>query len=206
MDDLNSVYHSTQVAMAATEDDGDELELASAVQRIVAWIINRVIEIAMLIPVIGVIVALLWQAQGSKDADLLMTSMMGSLGLVGLLYLVYSGVQVYLMSKYGQSIGKRIMKIRVVTEDGDKAGFVRNVLLRELAYGAICMVIMLGIGFLAELVFGTSDNVMATMAVNGMVEFISYIPTIVCLVMLFLESRNRQTLQDLLAKTYVVQV
>ena len=206
MDDFNSIYHSTQVEMVATEDDGDELELASAVQRIVAWIINRVIEIAMLIPAIGVIFALLWQAQGSKDADLLMTSMMGSLGLVGLLYLVYSGVQVYLMSKYGQSIGKRLMKIRVVTEDGDKAGFVRNVLLRELAYGAICMVIMLGIGFLAELVFGTSDNVMATMAVNGMVEFISYIPTIICLVMLFLESRNRQTLQDLLAKTYVVQV
>ena len=103
MDDLNSIYHSTQVAMAATEDDGDELELASPAQRIVAWLINRVIEIALLIPIIGVVIALLWQTRGSSDPSLLMTSMMGSLGLVGLLYLIYAGVQVYLMSKYGQS-------------------------------------------------------------------------------------------------------
>ena len=206
MDDLNSIYHSTQVAMAATEDDGDELELASPAQRIVAWLINRVIEIALLIPIIGVVIALLWQTRGSSDPSLLMTSMMGSLGLVGLLYLIYAGVQVYLMSKYGQSIGKRIMKIRVVGEDGDKAGFVRNVLLREVAYGLICMAIMLGIGMVVGLLFGSSDNLMANLAVNGMVEFISYIPTIVCLVMIFMESRNRQTLQDLLAKTYVVQI
>ena len=206
MDDLNSIYHSTQVAMAATEDDGDELELASPAQRIVAWLINRVIEIALLIPIIGVVIALLWQTRDSSDPSLLMTSMMGSLGLVGLLYLIYAGVQVYLMSKYGQSIGKRIMKIRVVGEDGDTAGFVRNVLLREVAYGLICMAIMLGISVVVGLLFGSSDNLMANLAVNGMVEFISYIPTIVCLVMIFMESRNRQTLQDLLAKTYVVQV
>ena len=206
MDDLNSIYHSTQVAMAATEDDGDELELASPAQRIVAWLINRVIEIALLIPIIGVVIALLWQTRGSSDPSLLMTSMMGSLGLVGLLYLIYAGVQVYLMSKYGQSIGKRIMKIRVVGEDGDTAGFVRNVLLREVAYGLICMAIMMGISVVVGLLFGSSDNLMANLAVNGIVEFISYIPTIVCLVMIFMESRNRQTLQDLLAKTYVVQV
>ena len=206
MDDLNSIYHSTQVAMAATEDDGDELELASPAQRIVAWLINRVIEIALLIPIIGVVIALLWQTRGSSDPSLLMTSMMGSLGLVGLLYLIYAGVQVYLMSKYGQSIGKRIMKIRVVGEDGDTAGFVRNVLLREVAYGLICMAIMMGISVVVGLLFGSSDNLMANLAVNGIVEFISYIPTIVCLVMIFMESRNRQTLQDLLAKTYVVQI
>ena len=44
MDDLNNIYHSTQVEVAAAIDDSNELMLATAVQRIAAWLINRVIE------------------------------------------------------------------------------------------------------------------------------------------------------------------
>lgn len=36
-------------------------------------------------------------------------------------------------------------------------------------------------------------------------DLLTVIASIACLVMLFMESRNRQTLQDLLAKTFVVK-
>ena len=210
MDDLNNIYHSTQVEVAAALEDSVELELATAVQRIVAWLINRVIEVVLMIPAFGLIIVLLIKSGGKlDDIDNMQTvyaSLFWGIGLVMLLYLIYGVVQVYYMSKHGQSIGKKLMKIRVVRENGDVAGFVHNVLLREFVYGLICSVIMMVLMGIFFAVFGLEANSGVAMVMDALLQIVSYVPTIVCFIMLFMESRQRQTLQDILAKTYVVQV
>ena len=210
MDDLNNIYHSTQVEVAAAIDDSNELTLATAVQRIVAWLINRVIEVVLMIPAFGLIIVLLIKSGGKlDDIDNMQTvyaSLFWGIGLVMLLYLIYGVVQVYYMSKHGQSIGKKLMKIRVVRENGDVAGFVHNVLLREFVYGLICSVIMMVLMGIFFAVFGLEANSGVAMVMDALLQIVSYVPTIVCFIMLFMESRQRQTLQDILAKTYVVQV
>ena len=210
MDDLNNIYHSTQVEVAAAIDDSNELTLATAVQRIVAWLINRVIEVVLMIPAFGLIIVLLIKSGGKlDDIDNMQTvyaSLFWGIGLVMLLYLIYGVVQVYYMSKFGQSIGKKLMKIRVVRENGDVAGFVHNVLLREFVYGLICSVIMMVLMGIFFAVFGLEANSGVAMVVDALLQIVSYLPTIICFIMLFMESRQRQTLQDMLAKTYVVQI
>ena len=210
MDDLNNIYHSTQVEVAAAIDDSNELTLATAVQRIVAWLINRVIEVVLMIPAFGLIIVLLFKSGGKLDdfenMQTVYASLFWGIGLVMLLYLIYGVVQVYYMSKFGQSIGKKLMKIRVVRENGDVAGFVHNVLLREFVYGLICFVIMMVLMGIFFAVFGLEANSGVAMVVDALLQIVSYLPTIICFIMLFMESRQRQTLQDMLAKTYVVQV
>ena len=210
MDDLNNIYHSTQVEVAAAIDDSNELTLATAVQRIVAWLINRVIEVVLMIPAFGLIIVLLFKSGGKLDdfenMQTVYASLFWGIGLVMLLYLIYGVVQVYYMSKFGQSIGKKLMKIRVVRENGDLAGFVHNVLLREFAYGLICSVIMMVLMGIFFAVFGLEANSGVAMVVDALLQIVSYLPTIICFIMLFMESRQRQTLQDMLAKTYVVQI
>ena len=210
MDDLNNIYHSTQVEVAAALDDSNELILATAGQRISAWLINRVIEVVLMIPAFGLIIVLLFKSGGKLDdfenMQTVYASLFWGIGLVMLLYLVYGVVQVYYMSKFGQSIGKKLMKIRVVRENGDVAGFVHNVLLREFVYGLICSVIMMVLMGIFFAVFGLEANSGVAMVVDALLQIVSYLPTIICFIMLFMESRQRQTLQDMLAKTYVVQI
>ena len=209
MEPLDSINHSTQVEVGSSGDE-DEVNLASAAQRIAAWIINRGIEIVLMIPAIVLIVVLIMQNKNGLDdlenMESFFTSMMGGIGLVMVLYLIYGGIQLYFMCKYGQSIGKKLMKIRVVRENGDMAGFVHNVLLREVAYGLICSVIMMVLMGIFVAVFGVEANSGVAMVIDVLLQIVSYLPTLACFIMLFMESRNRQTLQDLLAKTYVVQV
>lgn len=210
MEPLDNIYHSTQVEVATAIENDEEVELATAVQRIVAWIINRVIEVVLMIPAFGLIIALVLKSSGGtsdfENMETMFASLLGGLGLVMVLYLIYGGIQLYFMCKYGQSIGKKLMKIRVVRENGDVAGFVHNVLLREVAYGLICSVIMMVLMGIFFAVFGLEANSGVAMAVDVLLQIVSYVPTIVCFIMLFMESRQRQTLQDMLAKTYVVQV
>jgi uncharacterized RDD family membrane protein YckC len=58
------------------------------------------------------------------------------IGVIGLV--VY---QVYLLSTQGQTIGKKVMGIKIVKDDnGQNGGFVTNVLLRTILNGIICAI------------------------------------------------------------------
>ena len=121
------------------------------------------------------------------------TAMMGdSNGERGLMWIVISAVlllawgiyQAVLMSKTGQSLGKKLLGIKVVTLEGDNPGFVGTVLMREIVYNIILTVL-------------------------GMIPFLGVLisigAAIALLVMIFLDGNNRRTLQDMLAKTLVVK-
>ena len=59
--------------------------------------------------------------------------------IVGLLAL--AAYQIYLLSAFGQTIGKRAMKVKIVTHDREiNGGFVTNVLLRTVLNSIIAFV------------------------------------------------------------------
>lgn len=129
MNDFNNVYQSTQVDYE--DDGGEEMELASPGKRIAAYLINYVINlVAAAVPfIIGIYQVysgyILAASSGASDVtpEISGTSL-GMMGLGSVLILAYYVVQAVLMSKTGQSLGKCIMKIKVVNEDGDNPGFV----------------------------------------------------------------------------------
>ncbi len=94
--------------------------------------------------------------------------------------IIYALWQMYWMSKYGQSIGKRLLKIRVVRINGENPGFIHNVILREFIY----QILVLFIGTVTL--------------------FFGYFVFLLAPAMVFIRRWNRRTLQDFLAGTIVV--
>ena len=186
MTDLNNVYQSTQVDY---EPEGaDEMELASPGKRIAAYLINGLIGSVAYIPMIWGAVSMSGSYAAAIDPENPVQMepsgfAMGMIGLGSVLILAFLIFQAVLMSKTGQSLGKRIMKIKVVNEDGDNPGFAGTVAMREIVPNLVLTVV-------------------------GMIPFLGIIAQlgfwIACLVMLFLVDRDRRTLQDMIAKTYVV--
>ena len=186
MTDLNNVYQSTQVDY---EPEGaDEMALASPGKRIAAYLINCLIGSVAYIPMIWGAVSMSGSYAAAIDPENPVQMepsgfAMGMIGLGSVLILAYLIFQAVLMSKTGQSLGKRIMKIKVVNEDGDNPGFAGTVAMREIVPNLVLTVV-------------------------GMIPFLGIIAQlgfwIACLVMLFLVDRDRRTLQDMIAKTYVV--
>lgn len=185
--DLDTVYQSTQVEANNQFDDEEEMELATPGKRILAYLLNCLIGLIAYIPLIWGAMSMYGGSMSAIESGTAVPEPSGfALGLIGLgsiLILAYLVFQAVLMSKTGQSLGKRIMKIKVVNEDGDNPGFVGTVLMREVVPNIALTVIGL-IPFL-----------------GGIVQIGFWIA---CLVMLFLVDRDRRTLQDMIAKTYVV--
>ena len=186
MTDLNNVYHSTQVDY---EPEGaDEMALASPGKRIAAYLINGLIGSVAYIPMIWGAMSMSGSYAAAMDPEnpVQMEPSGFAMGMIGLgSVLIWADLifQAVLMSKTGQSLGKRIMKIKVVNEDGDNPGFAGTVAMREIVPNLVLTVV-------------------------GMIPFLGIIAQlgfwIACLVMLFLVDRDRRTLQDMIAKTYVV--
>lgn len=67
-------------------------------------------------------------------------------GIVLLSFLLWGGAQIYLLFK-GTTIGKRLLKMWVVKEDGSSAGFLR-MLIRELLGKPLISGFFFGLGYL----------------------------------------------------------
>lgn len=160
-----------------------EVELASAGQRIGAYIINNVIWLVLMMVMVFVWSALVYKP---TEADIVKLGMW--VIAVSIIYLV---IQAIFMSRDGQTIGKKIMGVKVIDADGETAGFVRFFLLREAVYNIILTILGVPLG----------------VALNS--EQVAQIPSIIalliCFVMLFVAA-DRRTLQDKLANTYVIQL
>jgi uncharacterized RDD family membrane protein YckC len=73
--------------------------------------------------------------------------------------LILAGVQIYLLSTQGQSIGKKVMGVRIIKQDGGSSGFVSAVLLRSFAPGLIGGIPYLGLAFsLVDILFIFGDK------------------------------------------------
>lgn len=125
------------------------MELANRLDRLWAKVIDHVLYAAA-----GIVAAVL--IPGLKDSSLLIPF----LGLLAALLLGFFGYQVWLLTTQGQTLGKKVMGLRIVkTADMSNGGFVTNVLLRAVASAAVSLVPIFGTLFaLADPLFVFRDD------------------------------------------------
>lgn len=110
------------------------MELAERLDRLWAKVIDHVLYAAA-----GIVAAVL--IPGLKDSNLLIPF----LGLLAAALLGFFIFQVWLLTTRGQTLGKKLMGLRIVkTSDMSNGGFVTNVLLRALASTAVTLVPIFG--------------------------------------------------------------
>ncbi len=187
------------------QESGDEMVevvIASPWLRIAAYVINNIFTTIACIPMmVGGVAAVAGMSDlATDDAGAVVVAIFTSMWfIIGVAILLgYTVWQCVWMSKYGQSIGKRLLKIRVLKEDGSNPGFVGTVMLREVVFN---LLIMLASGIVSAIgIVAIGEN--ATMLSN----LLSFAVWLACLVMLFMAGRDRRTLQDILAGTVVVKL
>lgn len=109
----------------ATEHDA-QAELAGRGERLGAYLVDLVIGIVLSVPLL---VAMDWDAAlaGNWEGALSVTGLM----LTGLLTLILIAVTIYLVHKNGQTIGKKVVGIKVVRTDRSRASLGRIFWLRN---------------------------------------------------------------------------
>lgn len=134
-----------------------------------------------------------------------------------LIYVVFQFIQ---MSLTGQSVGKRLMKIKVIKKNGEKAGFFNVVLVREIFYTFITLILFT----MLIIIIDVPPNLMdfaknVGVYQNFIYKFLNYLYRIlciftefstlflfICIIMLFIRKSDYRTLQDFLANTIVVKI
>ena len=123
------------------------------------------------------------------------------------LFFIWQAVQ---MSLTGQSIGKKLMKIRVISTSGQSSGFAIIVFNREIIFNVITSIIFV----LVLLLIGIILTELKKTEIISILFFISifllflykFLFPFICFIMLFIKKTNYRTLQDYLAHTVVVKV
>ncbi|HFC6389812.1 MULTISPECIES: RDD family protein [Neisseria] len=181
---------------ASDNRNGQEIEvgIAGAGDRILAALLNQLFTfLILLVPFAGLIVFAIkneGRIVGSEEIVGLLLGMTSFwVGLAGIL--AYTVIQIYYMSRDGQSLGKKIMRIRVLKTDGRNPGFVGTVLVREIAWSVLVAIIAAVIGL------AVGDN--GENAINLLAFLANF-------VLLFMVKRDRRTLYDILADTVVVKL
>ena len=133
-----------------------------------------------------------------------------------LIYVVFQFIQ---MSLTGQSVGKRLMKIKVIKKNGEKAGFFNAVLVREIFYTFITLILLFKLVGIYVYLRQMEHAKNVGVYLNFINKFLKYLYNIlhiftefstlflfICIIMLFIRKSNYRTLQDLLANTIVVKI
>ena len=171
-----------------------DVHIASPGARVAAYLLNNLFTFLIWLPFIVMVVftldeskELVSESSLSNTPEYFAITFFISLAV----YLVFGIFQLYYMSRDGQSLGKKIMDIRVLKSDGNNPGFEGTVLIREvvwaLAVGVVVTIVSLAIS-------DTGGNL-----ISLLIAFINFI-------MLFSVKRNRRTLYDMLADTVVVKL
>ncbi|WP_118786252.1 RDD family protein [Neisseria lactamica] len=181
---------------ASDNRNGQEIEvgIAGAGDRILAALLNQLFTfLILLVPFVGLIAFAVkneGRIVGSEEiVGLLLGTTSFWVGLAGIL--AYTVIQIYYMSRDGQSLGKKIMRIRVLKTDGRNPGFVGTVLVREIAWSVLVAIIAAVIGL------AVGDN--GENAINLLAFLANF-------VLLFMVKRDRRTLYDMMADTVVVKL
>jgi uncharacterized RDD family membrane protein YckC len=137
-------YNPYAAPAARVEDfHDDQLVLADRVMRLVAVIVDLAILMG-LVAVFAVIAAIMLpvmqkSAQGGDETAMIVFGVIG--GGIFLTLLIYNMV---LIHRYGQTIGKRIFKIRIVRTDGSPCSLLRYIFARWLPVSLLSGIPFLG--------------------------------------------------------------
>lgn len=175
------------------------VHIASVWSRVAAYLLNYLFNVIIFLPYYYILytetAAIAKQKNIAFTQELIISvseraDMTQMLGLTSIVYLIVGIVQLYYMSRYGQSLGKKIMRIRVLKSNGSNPGFLGTVLVREVAWGLIVLAIVFAAYFVLK----------------GNILIYSLLITLINFIMLFSVKRDRRTLYDMLADTVVVQL
>lgn len=116
-------------------------ELATPMQRLAASLLDGVVSLPALIPIL-IVFAQIEKADGAQGFG---SSQIGILAISALWLLGVMVINLILLTKRGQTLGKKWMGIRIARiEDDGNPGFVKAVLLRGFVNGLIGSVPMIG--------------------------------------------------------------
>lgn len=183
-------FAAPQTYSQVSIDSSEGAPLASRVSRFVAVLIDNII--GGLVFAVAMIPFGLWSAleaiNGSEDEiDAFLGLGIGFFFAMGA-YLIYAAVQAYLLSTRGQSIGKILMKVRIVQVDGSPVGFFHAVFLRYIVFTlgvtAVAGVMIFVLGDLGSFLANSLNTIDA----------------------LFIFRDDRRCIHDLIASTKVVKV
>ena len=169
-------------------DSEIEVELASPWERSAAYIINVVLYSLCIF-----LAALLYEFHEGYQSVSMQINYLALIICILIPSIPFITAQWIMMSKTGQSFGKRIMKIKVINLDGRNPGFVGTVLIREILFHTIISTF----SYLLIKIFNLNEN--------STEQICNYLITFVCFLMLFRTEANCRTFQDYLAKTIVIK-
>ena len=208
--DFREAYQASAIETTLPPGNNDEMEveLAGPWARMGAYLINSLLSVVVMLPfIIAAWPLMVAELSGqSINADNInpggiFISLAISM-LLGLILLVW---QIVWMVQRGQSIGKRLLGIKVIGLNGENPGFVGTVLLREVVYYLIVLVITFILGAILGAVMAVGGALDAIEQYSYVFDLLGYNPTIICTIILFRSHTLRRTLQDYLAKTLVVK-
>ncbi len=158
---------TAQAPIAPIEHYDDGLVTAGRLQRLMAYLVDLGISVAIMVPaLIGILRYRPERGIGELGGSLIGLSVIALLGLF-----VYT---LMLLSREGQTLGKRIIGIRIVRTDGERVSLGRLIGLRYFAPGLVGAIPYVGWVFsLANIlwIFGEErrclhDHFADTMVVN----------------------------------------
>ncbi|MDZ4814113.1 MAG: RDD family protein [Pseudomonadota bacterium] len=128
-------------APAARVDDyyADQLVLADRLTRLLAVIV----DFAIMAAIIGIGAAIVLP-EVQKDAQAQQATMIGFTAVIVVALLALMIVNLVLLHRYGQTIGKRVFSIKVVRLDGSHCSLLRYIFARWLPVGLLGAIPLLG--------------------------------------------------------------
>jgi uncharacterized RDD family membrane protein YckC len=158
---------TAQVPTAPIEHYDDGLVTAGRTQRLLAYLVDLGVNLLIAVPaLIGILRYRPERGIGELGGSLI--------GFSAIAFLALFAYTLMLLSREGQTIGKRVIGIRVVRTDGERAGLLRLICLRYFLPGLVGAIPYVGWAFtLANLlwIFGEErrclhDHFADTMVVN----------------------------------------
>lgn len=121
---------------------GDAQELADRATRFGAYIVDTLIFSA--VAILFAVVAPMMARNGASQQ----TAAFVMLGIGGVAMLTLIVVNFVLLHKYGQTIAKRLFKIKIVRSDGSRCGLLRVIFIRSLPVGLLNAIPVVGYIFM----------------------------------------------------------
>ena len=115
---------------------GEEQELAGRLVRLLAAVLDGIIAGMMIyVPAVIVMAATGAFEQPSNEFDASLMTLPIALGVIGAI--AWAWITILLVARYGQTMGKRLLEIRVVRSDGSQASLGRIFWLRNVVNGLL---------------------------------------------------------------------
>lgn len=127
-------------AARVAEEQSAELVKSSRMVRLGAVLLDSAVIVVPAIVLAVAIPGLSLQQPGSSGADIFF-------GVLGLGILAFAAYQIYLLYKNGQTLGKKLLGIKIVRSDGSRAGLGRIIGLRYFLPGLIGAIPFVGFIF-----------------------------------------------------------